>query len=158
MTSTPPVIGLDPWGDDLNAYFAWLENRINAMDVRINALEAKPEHVYNSFAWTFSNLAPPATGSQVRLDNVDLSLATLIDIRLLDSDSADRTPIFQQVKSGDQIRINDWNNAASIHRFTVTGAATMNATNASIPVTWLSGSGVIPNAKANVAFLVALIL
>lgn len=151
MTNTPPVIGQDPWGADLNAYLASLE-------ARIAALEANPEHVFNSYAWQFSNLTPPATGSQVRLNNVSAPLATVIDIRKIDSDGADRTPVFQQLTPGDLVRINDWDNAAVIHRFNVVTAPTMDATNVQIPVTWLSGSGTIPNAKVNVAFLVSLIL
>jgi hypothetical protein len=146
-----PVAGQEPWDAALNAYLAALEDRIDA-------LEARPQYIFNSYAWQFNNGPPPAvsTGgnSQVRLNNANPTLATLIDIRLVDSDGADRTPIFQQLGVGSNVRINDWD--ANIHRFAVTGPATMNVTNAQIPVSWVSGNGVIPNAKANVAFLIAL--
>jgi hypothetical protein len=151
----PPEPGTEDWGDDLNTYLEYLE-------ARIVDLENRPQYVYNSYAWMYNNGAPPATGSgvnnQVRLNNVDLTQATLIDIRKLDADGADRTPIFQRLVPGSMIRINDWDNAASLHRFDVTAAPTMDATNAQIPVAWESGGGVIPNAKANVAFLIALTL
>ena len=151
----PPEPGTEDWGDDLNTYLEYLEGRIAT-------LEAKPQYVYNSYAWLYNNGVPPATGSgvnnQVRLDNVDLTQATLIDIRKIDADGADRTPVFQQLTAGSIIRINDWDNAASLHRFDVTGAPMMDATNVQIPVAWESGGGVIPNAKVNVAFLIALTL
>jgi hypothetical protein len=148
--SSPPIIGQDPWGAQLNAHLAQL-------DARIDALEARPQYVYNSYSWQYSNLAPPPTGNQVRFNNATLSLATSAVFRLIDNDGADRTPVFQQLAVGSQIRINDWNDAASIHRFNVTGPATI-ATDATVPVAWVSGSGTIPNAKANVAFLIALTL
>lgn len=151
MTIEPPDIGEENWGDELNAYLASLEDRIAV-------LELKPEYIYNSYAWQYSSSAPPATGSQVRFNNADLSLATVMDIRKIDSDGADRMPVFLNLTVGSSVRINDWNNAANIHRFNVTGAPTMDATNVQVPVAWQSGAGTIPNAKANVAFLLTLIV
>lgn len=151
MSNTPPTLGQDPWGQDLNTYLATL-------DQRIDALEARPEYVYNSYAWQYSNLAPPPTGNQVRFDNANLALAHQVVFRLLDSDGADRTTIFQQLGVGSKIRINDWNNAANIHRFNVLGPAVFGASDVAIPVVWVSGSGTIPNAKANVAFIVTLVI
>jgi hypothetical protein len=149
-----PDAGQDPWDVALNTY-------LTALESRITAVENKPEHVYNSYAWQFSNAAPPATGSQLRLNNTNPVLATLIDVRKVDLDGADRTPVFLQVTPDDIIRINDWDNAANLHRYTVTGTPTMDATNVQIPVAWDSGSGVIPTtgqAKINVAFYLAIIL
>ena len=133
-------------------------NNINNNGDRITALENRPQWVYNSYAWQYSNQAPPPTGNQVRFDNADLSLATVAIFRLLDSDSADRTPIFQQLTVGSMIRINDWDDATKIHRFAVVGPANIAASDVTVPIYWTSGNGVIPNAKANVAFLVALTL
>jgi len=149
--TTLPTIGEDPWGAELNAYLTDLAQRVVA-------LEAKPAYVYNSYSWQFSNSLPPPTGSQVRFNNANLSLATSAVFRLIDNDGADRTPIFQQLGVGAQIRINDWNNAANIHRFSVTGPANIAASDVTVPVAWISGNGTIPNAKANVAFLVPLSL
>lgn len=147
-----PAIGQDPWGADLNAY-------MTALEARVDALEAKPDYVSSSYPWQFNTGAPPATGtgsgSQIRLNN-NPSLATVIDMRITDSNDADHKPIFQQLNVGSLVRINDWDNAAIIHRYAVTGTPTMDATNVSIPVTWQSGSGVLPSAKVNVAFLVVL--
>ena len=149
MTDTPPVLGQDPWGDDLNAYLAWL-------DARVAAVETRPDYAYNSYSWQYSNSAPPPTGSQVRFDNVDLSLATFMVARLVDNDGGDRTAVFRQLDVGSRIRINDWDDADVVHRFHVTGPAVVDATDATIPVIWISGAGTIPNAKVNVAFLVPL--
>jgi hypothetical protein len=153
---TPPAPGTLLWGDDLNAYLLSLEARIATNEGRITALEAKPEHLFNSYPWQYSNQPPPPTGNQVRFDNADLSLATSAVFRILDSDGADRKPVFQALRAGSYLFINDWDDAAAIHRFSITGAAVLGATDATVPVSWYSGSGTIPNAKANVAFLVAL--
>ena len=198
MSITPPDVGQEPWGTDLNAYLTSLDERVSAAEAdilgmgvslntmgqrvsaleaevadltdqvvsqtsqisdlasRLDALENQPEHIYNSYAWQYSNQSPPPTGNQVRFDNADLSQATVMVMRLIDSDGADRTPIFQQLSVGDHIRINDWDNAATIHRFNVTATPTLDASDVTIPVAWVSGSGTIPNAKANVAFLLTL--
>jgi hypothetical protein len=143
MSNPPPlpVIGATDWGDDLNNYLTWLANR--------------PEYLYNSAPWQFSNLAPPSTGSQVRFDNANLSLATLADIRLIDSDGADRSPWIRALgTAGSMLYVTDWDSASTTHRFNVTGTPTIGATNAQVPVSWVSGTGVIPNAKINVGFLV----
>lgn len=173
----PPAIGTDPWGADLNAYFAHLEglvtnvgNGVTALDARLDqveasitqilgrldALEEVPEYVVNSYSWMYSNQAPPPTGSQVRFDNADLSLATQAVFRLIDNDGADRTPVFQLLTTTSLLRINDWNDANVIHRFHVTGSAVFGASDVAVPVVWVSGSGTVPNAKANVAFAVVL--
>ena len=149
MSDTPPVIGADPWGEALNSYLISLESRI--ID-----LEGQTEHIYNSFSWQFSNAAPPATGSQLRLNNVNATQATLIDLRKIDNDGADRSAWLKLLDFGAVIRIHDWDNAAVFHRFTVTAPPTFDATNAQIPVVWDTGNGVLPNAKVSVAMLVTL--
>lgn len=149
----PPEPGQTLWGDDLNTYLLSLEARIASNEARMTALEAKPEHIYSSAPWQFSNAAPPSTGNQVRLNNTNPSLATVIDIRRLDSDGADRSAAFQLVDVGAVIRISDWNDSTAYHQFRPTGQATFTADNAQIPVTWETGVGTIPNAKANVGFL-----
>jgi len=149
--TAPPAVGQDPWGDHLNSYLMQLEERIVA-------LEAQKEHVFNSYAWQFSSSLPPATGNQIRLNSPTPSQATEIDFRKIDSDGADRTPTFQQVSDGDTIRISDWDNASNIYRFTATGPAVIGATNVTVPVVWLNGGGVVPNAKCNVGFLLSIVV
>jgi len=154
MSDTPPAVGQDPWGDDLNTYLASLETRIEA-------LEIAPEYVFNSYLWKFAAGNPPAGAGELRLNNADPSLATLIDLRKIDGDGGDRTPVFQHLTPGDRVSVSDWDDAAIIHRYTVTTAPTIGATNVTIPVTWFSGVGVLPTsgaAKINVGFLVSLIL
>lgn len=147
MSDQPPVVGQDPWGVDLNTYLAGLE-------ARIVALEAKPDWIFNSAAYQFSNAPPPATGSQVRLNNSNAALATQIDMRVIDSDGADRSAWLGLLNAGDFVRLADWNNAAVFYRFRVIGAAVFTATNAQIPVAWDSGSGTLPNTKCNVGVFI----
>jgi hypothetical protein len=164
--TAPPAVGQDPWGDHLNSYLMQLEERIvaseesivalAALEARIVALEAQKEYVYNSFAWQFSSSPPPATGNQLRLNNPSPLLATVLDFRRIDSDGADRTPIFQQLGVGDTIRITDWNDASQLYRYKVTGSASFSVDNVTVPVSWFDGAGVVPNAKVNVGFLAAI--
>jgi hypothetical protein len=177
LTTMPPLpqIGAEDWGPDLNNCLTWLnqqmagnsasiealqdevetlQGQVSTLQARVTALESRPEYVYNSTAYQFSNAAPPATGNQLRLNNVNATLATMIDMRLIDSDGADRSQWIKLLNIGSRLRINDWNNAAIFHRYNVTGPATLDATNAQVPVTWVDGAGVIPNAKINVGFFV----
>ena len=182
MSITPPEPGQPLWGDDLNTYLlsleariatneanmASLQNQMNSLNVetddlteRVIVLEAKPEYVYNSFPWKFSASSPPAGAGELRLDNVDPMLATLIDLRKVDGDGADRAPVFMQLTPGDKVMVSDWDDAAQLHRFTVTGPPMIDATNVQIPVSWVSGNGTLPTAgqaKINVGFLVSLVL
>ena len=106
-----------------------------------------------STPYQFSNQAPPATGNQLRLNNSNPSLATVIDLRVLDSDGADRSQWIKLLNVRSMVRINDWDNATIIHRFNVTAPTTSDGVNAQIPVAWTTGVGVIPNAKINVGFI-----
>jgi hypothetical protein len=160
MSDLPPLPepGQVLWGEDLNAYLAGLEARMLSNESRITDLEAKPEMVYSSTAYQFSNAAPPATGNQLRLNNVDPVQATLIDLRKDDADGADRSNWLQMLGVGGYMRIQDWDNAAIWHRFKVTGKATFDLTNAQVSVTWDAGQGTLPNAKISVGFLSPLVL
>ena len=180
----PPEPGQTLWGDDLNAYLVSLESRIAAnearfdaqnvqlsemqtqidaqdtlmasMESRIDTLETRPDYVYDNAGYQFSNAAPPATGNQLRLNNVDPALATMIDMRLLDADGADRSQWIRMLDSYALLRIQDWNDSNVFHRYRVTAVATVDSSNAQIPVTYIDGAGTIPNAKVNVAFTVAI--
>jgi hypothetical protein len=156
-----PEPGQKLWGDDLNAYLLSLEARIASNEERMAALEDRPEYIYSSAPWTFKKDLPPATGSgnqsQVRLDNLDPTLVTMIDFRRIDSDGADRTPWFQALSNRAIIRISDWDVSTVSHQFKVLGSADFpDATNAHVPVTWDQGEGDLPNAKVNVGFVVVL--
>jgi hypothetical protein len=59
---------------------------------------------------------------------------------------------------GSKIRMQDWDNSDNHHVFNVTGPSPLDVNDISIPVAWVSGSGTIPNAKANVAFLIPISL
>lgn len=149
----PPSVGQDPWGEDLNAHLQWLSQRLDVV-------EARPEYVYNSYAYKFNIGAPPATvNGELRLNNVDPVLATLIDLRKVDNDGADRSQVLRMLDVGSRVRINDWDNAAVLHVFDVAAAMTEDATNVQVTVAWRSGSGTLPTAgqaKINVGLLVAM--
>ena len=64
--------------------------------------------------------------------------------------------MFQKLADGSQIRISDWDDATVLHLYRVTGPATIGPSDVTVPIEWISGNGTIPNAKANVGFLVAI--
>jgi hypothetical protein len=169
-----PAIGALDWGPDVNDCLTWLyeqmaanalaismqQDQIEALQSQVSVLEAKPEYVFDSFPWKFSAAAPPASAGELRLNSVNPALATLIDVRKIDGDGADRTIVFNQLTPGDRIRINDWDDSTILHRFTVAALPTIGATNVQIPVTWVSGNGSLPTtgaAKISVNFLVSII-
>lgn len=171
-----PAIGQDPWGDELNDYLGDhevriatleaaappdaggdLESRVADLEARVTALEARPDLVFNSYAYQFSASAPPPTGNEVRTNNADLTQATMIELRKIDVDGADRTAVLRQLRAGSKIKLNDWDVATTYHRYNVTGDVTVLTNSVQIPVTWETGSGTIPNAKINVAVLTELV-
>ena len=123
-------------------------------DSRLTTLETAPEYVYNSTPWMFSNAMPPATGNQIKLNNTNPSLATLIDVRKIDADGADRSPWFQMVAPGAIIQISDWDDSTTYHRFRRPAQRRSVLPTSRSRWPGSSGLGTIPNAKANIGFLV----
>lgn len=164
MVLTPPEVGQENWGEDLNAYLNATEARTLVNDARIEALEARilsletrvddleeeTEVIFHSAPWQFSNSAPPATGNQLRFDNTDPALAAMIDFRNIDTNGADQTGFFQIMAPGAIIRVQDYNEAGVFHRFRVTGSPTYTTDNTNFPVVWEDGAGTLPNAKVSV--------
>lgn len=206
-----PVIGAEPWGEDLNAYLASLdakvmgsqsavtvlesrvdglstqvttltgqvttqagqingltsqcttlaaratvlEGQVSTLMSRVAALEARPDYIFGQATYMFTNLAPPATGNQIRLNNTTPNLVTVLDVRRLDADSADRSQAITMVTPGTLIRLADYDNAANFYRYRATATATkVGADNFTVPVVWHSGAGTIPNSKIAVTMLI----
>jgi hypothetical protein len=97
------------------------------LEGRVAALEARADYIYNNYTWKYSNAAPPAGVGEIRFNHTNLSLATLINFRLIDWDGGDRTPVFTQLTTGTKIRVNAFADASILHRFTVSAVPTMDA-------------------------------
>lgn len=144
-----PVIGQDPWGNDLNTYLAGLE-------YRVHELETHP-YVFTTAPYQYSNSLPPATGNQVRFDNSDLKLATTVNFRRIDVDGADQVAVFQQLDPGSMLRLSDWNDAAIWQRFRTTTVVDIGEDDATLGVAWETGADApLVNGKTLVMFLTKL--
>jgi uncharacterized coiled-coil protein SlyX len=134
-----------------------LADQVTGLTERVVVLEARPEYVFGQAAYQFTNAAPPATGSQIRLNNVNPQLVTMMDVRRLDTDGQDRTVALEMITPGTLIRLQDFNDATKWYRYLVSGYQTMGAAdNFNIPVTWHSGLGTLPNAKISVSMLIVI--
>lgn len=124
-------------------------------DSRLAAVEARPDYIFDSSAWTYHNGTPPAPAGQVRLDTTTPIPATAMDIRMIDLDGADRSPWFKRLTTTSLIRITDWDDSTRWQRFRVTGSPTFDATNAVIPIAYVDSAGAIAsNQKVDVGFLI----
>jgi len=131
-----------------------LQGQVFTLQGQVATLEAKPEAVYSSYSWQFSNAAPPPTGNQVRMNNTNPALATMIEFRKIDNDGSDRTKVFQSMTAGCHIRISDWDDSKVFHSYEVAGVPTVLTDSVQVSVIWREGNGLIPNAKALVEVLV----
>lgn len=132
---------------------------IDAVDLRTIVTELwNRDVIYRSASWQYSNLALPPTGSQVRANNASLALATVVEFRKIDNDSNDQTNTLTRLKDGDRLRLSDFDNAAVYARFKVTGPTVATTDTVQVPVSYLDGAGVIPNAKAEAEFALVVTL
>lgn len=123
------------------------------LSARLDALEETSDLAVVSGAWQFVNTAPPPTGNQIRMNNVDQTLATQIVIRLVDNDGQDRSLLFSQNIT--TIRIQDWDNSGVFHSYDVVGpAVVVPGVDATLTVTHKKGSGILPSQKVIAAFVI----
>lgn len=132
---------------------------ISALATRVTAVEARPEYVYGSSPYQFATQMPPATGSQVRMNNANPQLVTMLDFRRIDMDGLDRSQIFEMMTPDTLIRISDWGNSAVWYRFKVTGPKVNQGTdNLNIPVVYHSSAGTLTGTKVNAGILFVVVL
>jgi len=152
-------------GNDVGAMFARLNqleaqvssntNGLNSLGTRVSVVEDRPDFVFVQTSYMFSTASPPATGNQIRLDNADPKLATILDVRRVDADGADRSYGLSLIDTKSQIRLNVYNDASNWHRFTVIGTPTKaGPDNWYVPVAWHSGVGTLPGSKINVGLFI----
>jgi hypothetical protein len=98
MSDTPPTIGQDPWGQDLNAYLNWLETTVSTQDAAILANSKAYTNSTSSvtlataYAYTDAQIAAISIGGGEPPPPVTLSPNNALDPLLSDSPVLTTTP------------------------------------------------------------------
>src|SRR5262245_26392043 len=104
--------------------------------------------------WRYSSnttIADP-NASYFRVNNAVLHSATQMALSVMTQNSVDATNLLKQLQPGDQIFIQDKDNAANWIRYNITGTPTNNTTWFQIPVSTVSYGGTAPNNNAQAVF------
>lgn len=105
--------------------------------------------------WTWNNqTATPPNNQQVRSNTGDWTSATYLNIDNHSIDGTDRSAGLAAIKSGETLRLAQKTDASRWAEFTVTGNATNQTGWFQVPVTYVQGSGTLPNSGTDVTFSV----
>jgi hypothetical protein len=103
------------------------------------------------FVFNNATTAPPS-GNQLRLNNSTQSSATQAFVMYSTTDGIDiRTRLLLASTVGARLYVQDRDNSAQYHIFTVAGATVDNTTYATIPVTYVSGGSALTSGQAVLA-------
>jgi hypothetical protein len=126
-----PVIGQDPWGDDLNTYLAGLEARIASLE----AAQPLPSMIYN---YANSTTPPPATG-EIRSNGPLGQASTLLYLHKTSAGGLDSTVVLSKVDATYKMYVQDTTDSSTRQWYSITAAVVDQGTWWQIPVVWLSG-------------------
>ena len=150
MSDMPPlpVIGQDPWGDDLNAY-------LTALEARVSTLEATPSaRTLTYFALVSQTAPPPSSTGQMRTDNATTSASTHLWVSTTTDDGTTVANLLNLVTVGQVLYLQARTDDSRWARFTVS-ANTPQSGYVDFTVTPLSNSG-LEISKANVKVVLVL--
>lgn len=100
----------------------------------------------NEFMFESTPTAPP-TGSEIRFNNANQALATLVWVKNTSVDGADVTAALGLTQAGSVIYIQDKDDATKYQRYKATGAAVNKGTYTEIPVSWQNGGAALPEQR-----------
>ena len=107
--------------------------------------------------WTFrTDTGSSPTSGRLTMDNVVTASVTNVYANVLDSDTHDRTLMFDQLADGDNVWIWEAAEVANIAQFTVNGTPSVSAGVWTIPVTYVADAGTTPwsqNTSIRLGFL-----
>jgi len=106
-----------------------------------------------NYRFSTTTSAPPSSG-QVRVNNVNQTLASIVWLSKTDSDNRDVTLLLALIKAGDAILIQETADSTVMDRYIVSGSIVDYPTYVQIPVTWDKGSGALPNNDAVVVGII----
>ena len=96
--------------------------------------------------WTWNNqTAVPPNTSQLRSNTGDWATATVLNVHNQDNSNVDRSAALREIASGMQVRLQHKTDATRWALFDVTGASVAQSGYFSVPVTFNSGGGTLPN-------------
>ena len=140
-TSAPTVRRADI---ELRRRIAALEARMTVAEVAIAAFGLRGAHASFSFN---ANTTTPPTGNQLRLNNASQTAATSMYVAHTTFDGMDATNGLNNIRSGDLIYIQDFDNAATWVRYTVSGTPINHGSWHEFPIAWESGPANVPFQK-----------
>src|SRR5215467_14630264 len=92
------------------------------------------------------SLSPPVGSGRIEFNTADLTVATLMRVSFTTDKGLDATlALMNVVATGTHLLFQDANDSTKFHKYSATAPATNQGSYAEIPVSWLSGSGVISN-------------
>lgn len=152
MSNTPPSlpdIGSLDWGADLNAYLTWLTERAGTPGPEGPPGPPGPPGLpaignMSTYLFSFNSSGPPPTGNQVRLDNVDQTLATHAYIRYLTSDGLDLKNLMAQITDTSRLYLQDKDNSASWQAYDILGPGIDYGDHFDFPVAFAGGGDPLP--------------
>ena len=106
------------------------------------------------FEYMFSAAtSEPPTGSEVRLNNANQDLATKAWIRDTTATGTDASNVFTLTKNGQELYIQDKDNAANYKHYKITGSAVDKGTYTEFPISFLDGTGTLPEQRVALALI-----
>jgi collagen triple helix repeat protein len=115
--------------------------------------QGPPGDSVSSFGYTFSAAAPPPGNAEVRLNNVNQTIATVISASHTTSTGADTTNALGIINTSNQIYLQDKDDATSWQLYNVTGPVTNQGSYTDIPVAWKKGGTALTAHANNVIYL-----
>lgn len=140
MSDTPPVLGQNPWGADLNAYLATLDARCLTLEERVLALERTPTQYVDRYSFN-TNTAPPPSSGQLRFNNSSQAATTALFLSYDNQDGTDTTNFWASLTTIVKIYVQDRDDSTKWVRFNSPQPHIDRGTYVEIPVTWDSDSG-----------------
>lgn len=105
-----------------------------------------------AFDFDFATDSPPPLASEIRLNNADQTLATVIAISKTTNDGLDATAALIKIHSGARIRIQNWDDSSKWQRYVATGAATDQGTYVTAPIAFDAGGAALLAARTSIYF------
>lgn len=106
------------------------------------------------FEYMFSaNITEPPTGSEVRLNNVNQNLATKAWIKDITATGIDASNVLIFAKNQQELYIQEKDNATNYKHYRITGNPVDKGTYTELPITYLDGSGTVPEQRVLVGLV-----
>lgn len=104
--------------------------------------------------WMYSvTITEPPTGSEIRLNNANQTLATKMWVKSTTADGIDMSAILGLLTSAFRLYFQDKDDASRYQRYQVTGNSIPKTGYTEIPISWLNGGVAVPAQRVVLAFI-----